>query len=503
MSTSPPPTSVQAPSLQMQGICKQFGSTRALHDVSLEVHPGQVLALIGENGAGKSTLMKILSGSLTPDAGTITLAGEPYHPANPHAARMLGVSMIYQELTIAPDLSLEDNLLLGTESSHWGILNRKEQGKRIAKAQELLGLKDIPRDYPARLLSPAQQQLIEIGRTLVNDSRVVIFDEPTSSLTFEDLEHLFHVIGLLREAGLAIVYISHFLEEIRQVCQEFVVLRDGLRVGAGSLEKTTDPEIVQMMIGRELTELFPTVPRTPGEVIVKAKEVSGVQSPHAVSLELRRGEIVGIAGLIGAGRTELARCLFGLDELHGGEILIHDQPTPQSPTDRIRAGMGMVSEDRKTEGLAQNLSITENMTLSHLVPYQRWGWLSLSKRREQALHWAQTMQLKAASVDHPVQTLSGGNQQKVAIARVLHQQAEIFILDEPTRGIDVKTKSEIYRLIAELAAAGKAIIVISSYLPEIMAICDRIAVMSRGQLRAIRPTSEWTAAEIMQHAIEK
>ncbi|MCA8986453.1 MAG: sugar ABC transporter ATP-binding protein, partial [Planctomycetaceae bacterium] len=373
MSTSPPPTSVQAPSLQMQGICKQFGSTRALHDVSLEVHPGQVLALIGENGAGKSTLMKILSGSLTPDAGTITLAGEPYHPANPHAARMLGVSMIYQELTIAPDLSLEDNLLLGTESSHWGILNRKEQGKRIAKAQELLGLKDIPRDYPARLLSPAQQQLIEIGRTLVNDSRVVIFDEPTSSLTFEDLEHLFHVIGLLREAGLAIVYISHFLEEIRQVCQEFVVLRDGLRVGAGSLEKTTDPEIVQMMIGRELTELFPTVPRTPGEVIVKAKEVSGVQSPHAVSLELRRGEIVGIAGLIGAGRTELARCLFGLDELHGGEILIHDRPTPHSPTDRIRAGMGMVSEDRKTEGLAQNLSITENMTLSHLVPYQRWG----------------------------------------------------------------------------------------------------------------------------------
>ncbi|HBN74695.1 MAG TPA: sugar ABC transporter [Planctomycetaceae bacterium] len=489
--------------LSMSGITKRFGATIALDDVAIDVQPGQVLALIGENGAGKSTLMRILSGSIKPDSGQMSLEQQAYEPADPHSARLAGVSMIYQELTIAPDLSLEDNLMLGCESSRFGLLDRKAQRERMQEALRLLGLDQFPLTIPARLLSPASQQLVEIARALVNQSKIVIFDEPTSSLTSEDVQQLFKVIRILKERGLGLVYISHFLEEIRELCDDYVILRDGQSVGAGKLDEASDDQIVHLMIGRELEELFPTVPHEQGELLLDLTSLTGSEKPVDVSLQIRRGEIVGLAGLVGAGRTELARCLYGLDPVKSGTVKIEEiQPAP-NPRARIRAGMGMVSEDRKTEGLAQNRSIADNLTLSRLEDYARFGVVNLTSQKKSAREWMNRLNVKAESPEQTIQALSGGNQQKVAIARVLHQQADLLILDEPTRGIDVRTKSEIYRLMGECAAQGKAVLFISSYLPELQAVCDRIGVMARGRLKEIRPTEEWTAAEIMRVAISK
>ena len=487
--------------LTMTGISKRFGATQALSQVSLNVAAGRVLALIGENGAGKSTLMKVLSGAHSPDSGTMMLAGKPYAPDGPHDARLAGVSMIYQELNLAPDLSVEDNIMLGQECRRFGLLDRKSQREKVHRALELLGHPDLRPETPVGELSIALQQLVEIARALAADSKVIVFDEPTSSLTRHDVEHLFAVIRKLRDAGLGIVYISHFLEEIRQVCDCYAVLRDGSSVGTGELADTTDAEIVSLMVGRGVSELFPTVPHSPGEVVLHVDNVSGQQSPHGVSFELRRGEILGLAGLIGAGRTELLRCLFALDPVRSGEVKVAQLTPAPVVRNRIRAGLGLVSEDRKTEGLAQSRAIVDNMTYSRLQPYSRFGWLNLRRRREAAVRWMTRLQVKAASPEQTIGELSGGNQQKVAIARVLHQQADVLLLDEPTRGIDVGTKSEIYRLMGELAAEGRAIIFVSSYLTELLAVCDRIGVMSRGQLREIRPTRDWTEEAVMSVAV--
>lgn len=493
--------------LCMTAISKRFGATQALSDVSLNVPAGRVLALIGENGAGKSTLMKVLSGAHAPDAGSMTLADKTYAPQGPHDARLAGVSMIYQELNLAPHLSVEDNIMLGQECLKYSglggiaLLDRKAQRAKVRQALQLLGHPDLRPETPVGDLSIAVQQLVEIARALAADSKVIVFDEPTSSLTKQDVEHLFAVIRKLRDAGLAIVYISHFLEEIRQVCDCYAVLRDGRSVGAGELAQTTDQQIVSLMVGRGVAELFPTVPHSPGEVLLTIDNLSGQRSPKDVTLEVRRGEILGLSGLIGAGRTELLRCLFALDPIVRGAVKVGHVLPPHSTRSRIRAGMGLVSEDRKTEGLAQTRTIADNLTYSRLQPYSRFGWLSLRRRRRAAVHWMQRLQVKAASPDQPIGELSGGNQQKVAIARVLHQQADVLLLDEPTRGIDVGTKSEIYRLMGELAAEGKAIIFVSSYLTELLAVCDRIGVMSRGQLREVRPTSEWTEEAIMSVAV--
>ncbi|MBS0204050.1 MAG: sugar ABC transporter ATP-binding protein [Planctomycetes bacterium] len=492
--------------LSMTGISKRFGATQALSDVSLSVPAGRVLALIGENGAGKSTLMKVLSGAHAPDAGTMQLANRSYSPHGPHDARLAGVSMIYQELNLAPDLSVEDNIMLGQESRRFGIagfalLDRSAQRQKVRQALELLGHPDLRPETPVGELSIAVQQLVEIARALAADSKVIVFDEPTSSLTKQDVEHLFAVIRKLRDAGLGIVYISHFLEEIRQVCDCYAVLRDGRSVGSGDLAGTTDAQIVSLMVGRGVAELFPTVPHSAGEVLLTIKNLSGQRSPQGVSLEVRRGEILGLSGLIGAGRTELLRCLFALDPVTSGTVTIGTLSPGQSTRRRIRAGLGLVSEDRKTEGLAQTRTIADNLTYSRLQPYARFGWLDLRRRTEEVACWMQRLQVKAASSEQTIGELSGGNQQKVAIARVLHQQADILLLDEPTRGIDVGTKSEIYRLMGELAAEGKAILFVSSYLTELMAVCDRIGVMSRGQLREVRPTCDWTEEAIMSVAV--
>ena len=489
--------------LTMEKISKQFGATQALRDVSLSVRAGHVLALIGENGAGKSTLMKILSGAHAPDSGVMHLSGRPYAPQGPHDARTAGVGMIYQELNLAPDLSVEDNIMLGQERHRFGVRNRRQQREQVHRVLDLLGHPDLRPETPVRELSIATQQLVEIARALASDSRVLVFDEPTSSLTRHDVEHLFAVIRKLRDSGYGIVYISHFLEEIRQVCDCYAVLRDGQSVGHGDLAGTSDAEIVSLMVGRKVSELFPTVAHTPGEILLSLSNLSGERSPDSVSLELRRGEILGLAGLIGAGRTELLRCLFALDPVRNGTVKVAQLTIGQNTRSRIHAGLGLVSEDRKTEGLAQIRSIADNLTYSRLQPYTTAGWLNLRKRRESVIDWMKRLQVKAQSPEQTIGELSGGNQQKVAIARVLHQQADILLLDEPTRGIDVGTKSEIYRLMGELAAEGKAILFVSSYLTELLAVCDRLGVMSSGRLREIRPTSEWTEESIMSIAVAR
>jgi ribose transport system ATP-binding protein len=489
--------------LRMEGICKRFGATHALRGVTLEARAGEVLALIGENGAGKSTLMKVLSGAIQPDAGQISLGGKSFSPRNPHQARIAGIAMIYQELNLAPHLSVADNIVLGCERRRFGILNRGACRAIARRALELLGHGQLDVALPVEKLSIGMQQIVEIARALASNAKVLVFDEPTSSLARHDAERLFATIRNLRQSGLAIIYISHFLEEIRRVCDRFVVLRDGNTVGQGDVAGTSNSQIVAQMVGRNITELFPTVQHTAGDPLLAVHGISGRRMPREVSFDLKRGEILGVAGLIGAGRTELLRCLAALDPVRFGTVRLGVLSPRATPQARIRAGFGMVSEDRRAEGLAQQRSIADNLTYSRLGKYSRLGWLNLSRRRTVVKFWIDRMAIKARGPEQPVGELSGGTQQKVAIARILHQDADVLLLDEPTRGIDVGTKSEIYRLIGELAAAGKAIVFVSSYLPELLAICDRVAVMSRGELRAIRPASEWTEEAVLACAVSE
>jgi ribose transport system ATP-binding protein len=522
----------------MTGITKRFGATQALRGVSLDVSAGEVLALIGENGAGKSTLMKVLSGAHAPDSGTMELAGRSYAPRGPHAARLAGVSMIYQELNLAPDLSVEDNIMLGQERHARGWIDHRRQRTEVREALSLLGHPHLNPRTPVRELSVGTRQLVEIARALVAKSKVIVFDEPTSSLTRHDVTRLFDVIRKLKQSGLGIIYISHFLEEVREIADRFRVLRDGESVGGGAMAGTTEAEIVSLMVGRSVSDLFPSVPHQPGEPILSLEGVTGRRLPTDVTFSLRRGEILGIAGLVGAGRTELLRCLFALDPVRSGTVKIatyspfsplgrevggegsvarsdsrsttttapphHPNPLHKggrglrrSTRLRIRAGLAMVSEDRKGEGLSQTQSLADNLTLSHLRLYSRLGWLDLSARHRAVTEWLGRLQVKFRSGSQPIQELSGGNQQKVALARVLHQGADVLLLDEPTRGIDVGTKAEIYRLMGDLAAQGKAVLFVSSYFTELLAVCDRIAVMSRGQLRDIRPTGDWSEESIL------
>lgn len=487
--------------LEMHNVCKRFGATVALNNVNLSVQPGEVMALIGENGAGKSTLMKVLSGAVTADSGTLKLGGSNYAPRSPQHARKAGVAMIYQELNLAPDLSVEDNIMLGQEDHFAGVLNRQQQRRRVRDALQTLGHPELSPSAIVRSLSVGAQQLVEIARALVFDARVVVFDEPTSSLTGPDVARLFEVIGKLRESGIGIVYISHFLEEIQQICDRYTVLRDGESVGQGRVAEADHKQIVSLMVGRSVEELFPTVEHEIGDCILQVRDLSGRDLPTSVTFDLHAGEIFGVAGLVGAGRTELLRTIFGLEPATSGKIELGGRRVKGSPRARIAQGFGFVSEDRKVEGLAQNRTVAENITYSRLGPYSTLGWLNLFRHSRQANDFIDKMAIKTASQHATVSSLSGGNQQKVAIARVLHQDADIWLLDEPTRGIDVGAKSEIYRLMGELAATGKAILFVSSYLPELLAVCDTIGVMSRGELRQIRATKDWTKESIMACAI--
>jgi ribose transport system ATP-binding protein len=489
------------PLLRMVGISKRFGATTALRDVSLAVGRGEVLALIGENGAGKSTLMKILSGAHRPDAGMMELDGRRYAPAGPHQARLAGVGMIYQELNLAPHLSVADNIMLGREDRGFGLLFRRRQNERVREVLARLGHPELVPSAIVEQLSVGARQVVEIARALLHNAKVIVFDEPTSSLSHADVERLFGIITHLKRSGQGIIYISHFLEEVRKVAETFAVLRDGENVGQGKLAEFSDGEIVSKMVGRAVDVQFPQVPHAIGETILTVRDLAGCDSPRGVSLEVRRGEILGVAGLVGAGRTETLRCLFGLDPLQAGNVMLNQRVLHPRPRRCIQSGVGFLSEDRKGEGLAQAMSIADNTTLSRLGPFSLGGCLALGRRRRDVRSWMRRLGIKASDADQPVATLSGGNQQKVAIARVLHQHAALLLLDEPTRGIDVGTKAEIYRLMGELAAEGKAIIFVSSYLPELLAVCDRIAVMARGRLRDVRSAHEWTEEKIMACAV--
>lgn len=492
---------MDAPRLEMRGISKRFGPTRALDDVSLEVRAGEVLALIGENGAGKSTLLKVLSGAHLADAGRMWIEGTPFRPSGPSDSRRSGVAMIYQELNLAPDLSVEDNVLLGQTGGPAGSLFRKRQRPRVREALAAVGLDHLDPRAEAGTQSVATQQLIEVARALVSDARIILFDEPTSSLPQADVRRLFEIVSRLKHQGIGVVYISHFLEEVREVADRYAVLRDGRNVGAGTIADVSDAEIVRLMVGRDVEDLYPRVPHQPGDQRLRIDGLQGTRYPRGVSLRLRRGEIFGIAGLVGAGRTELLRTLFGLDHARGGRVTLDGRPVGGSVRRAMRAGLGLLSEDRKSEGLAQDLSLVENVTLGSSGRYSRWGLLDLWRRQREAGRLLDQVAVKYHSADQAVAELSGGNQQKVAIARIIHQRSEIVLLDEPTKGIDVGTKAEIYRMMGQWAAEGRTVVFVSSYLPELLAVCDRIGVMTRGRLREVREASRWNEDEVMAAAI--
>jgi ribose transport system ATP-binding protein len=481
--------------LRMQGVTKRFGATIALAGVDLSVKSGQVMALVGENGAGKSTLMKVLSGAHLPDEGQMWVDGQPYSPRNPLDARRSGVAMIYQELSLARDLSVMENILLGMEPTRGPLMNWGEVRRRSADAMAQLGRPDIPLDVPVSRLSIASQQMVEIARAVAIGCRVLVLDEPTSSLTKKDIVHLFDLVRRLRANGHAIVYISHFLEEVKEISDEFTVLRDGRSVGSGPTAGATTDRIIAMMVGRDVEELYPRSTRRAGEVILEVDGIAGIAKPQAATLELRRGEVLGIAGLVGAGRTELLRTIFGLDVVKRGQIRIAAFVGKASPARRWAQKAGMVSEDRKVEGLALSLNIADNLTLSKLQPITTPSGQDLASRL-----WIDRLGIRCRSPRQQVGALSGGNQQKVALARLLHHDVDVLLLDEPTRGIDVGSKAQIYRIIDELACSGKAVLMVSSYLPELMGVCDRIAVMCRGILGPARAVASVNEHQIMVEA---
>ena len=487
--------------LRLTGIRKSFGATLALRGVSLEIAPGEVHALIGENGAGKSTLMKILSGAHAADAGTMELGGQPYAPANPHDARLKGVAMIYQELNLALHLPAGENILLGAESARGGWIDRGASRARAREALAQLGHADLDLDRPAGSFSIATQQIIEIARALLTRPRVLIMDEPTSSLTQADTARLFEAIGRLRAQGVAIIYISHFLEECRRIADRFTVLKDGETVGGGAMADAGIDRIVTLMTGREVRDLYPRTEHALGEVVLRVREAASAPRLRRASLEVRAGEIFGLAGLIGAGRTDLLRAVFALEPTTAGEVaVIGEAEAAPTPRRRWAQGLGFLSEDRKEEGLMLSQSIADNLTLTKPAAFGRFGFIHGGRQRAAAQGWIGRLRVKCRDAAQPVGELSGGNQQKVALARLLEHPARIFLLDEPTRGIDVGSKAEIYQLIGGLAAAGKAVVVVSSYLPELLGLCDTVGVMCRGELAEVRPRAAWTEAEIMRVA---
>jgi ribose transport system ATP-binding protein len=486
----------------MRGIRKAFGATQALDGVDLSVAAGEICGLVGQNGAGKSTLMAVLSGALRPDAGSMTLDGRPYAPASPIEARRAGVAMIYQELALAPDLSVMENMLLGAEPVRGGLLDWRSMRTQASLALAQLGHDEISPDAIAGDLSVAQQQLVEIARALAVGCRVLVLDEPTSSLGRADAERLFALLRRLKAQGHAIVYISHFIEEVQAITDRFVVLRDGRHVGGGTTADATASAIVTLMVGAAPADLFTREARQPGEPLL---EMSAVE-PGGATFSLHRGEVFGIAGLVGSGRTRFLRALFGLAPVTSGRVRIGVfSGRNGTPRDHWRAGMGLLSEDRKSEGLALGLSVADNLTLTRLEPFGPVGTVMPARQRSAAAEWIARLAIKCAGPDQAVGELSGGNQQKVAMARLLHHGVDVLVLDEPTRGIDVSSKAQIYRLIQDLARGegsgrGKAVLMVSSYLPELIGLCDRIAVMQRGRLQPARSAAGLTEHELVLEA---
>ena len=486
--------------LKFSRITKRFPGALALQDVSFGIERGSCHALIGENGAGKSTLGRILAGIHQADAGEILLEGQPIGPLSPLAARRLGIAMVHQELAFCPNLSVAENLCLGDlPQGAGGWVNRVELRQRAEAMLATIGAK-LEVDRPVGSLSIGQEQLLQIAAAVGTGARLIVMDEPTSSLSSGETRELFRLIRELTARGITLVYVSHRLEELFALCDRITVLRDGRHVATEDIAATNPARVIQQMIGRELRVQAPEhLTRSPGAELLS---VTGLASPgrfSGVNFTLRAGEIVGLAGLVGAGRSEVAQALLGLDRRATGRVSVKGRALPLgSISAALAAGLGLVPEDRKRQGLVLSLNCRENTSLASLPRLSRAGWLSRSAERALTRRETDRLRVKTASLETAVASLSGGNQQKIALAKWLARDCDILIVDEPTRGIDVGTKAEIYRLLDELAGGGKAILMISSELPELIGLCRRILVMREGRLAGELPRADFSEAALLR-----
>ena len=485
---------------ECSGISKAFGGTQALKDVQLHVKRGEVLALLGENGAGKSTLMKAIIGLHQPDSGTMTFEGKPYSARSPVDAMNAGISMIHQELNPEPHLTIAESIFLKRESMNGIFLNKKAQNER---AQKILDDFNFP--YPAttvmKKLTIAQMQMVEIIKAVSSNARMIIMDEPTSSLDSEETNHLFQVIRDLKAQNVAIIYISHRMEEIFEICDSVAVFRDGTYVGARSMENVTRPELISMMVGREVSNVFPKITVPIGETVFKVEGLCG-NGFSDISFEVHAGEILGFSGLVGSGRSETMRAIFGLDKLESGKIYLEGKEIRiRSPREAINQGIVMVNEDRKDYGLCLFRSIRENISLPNLPSRQKGLLLNQKREKQECNEYSQLLTVKTPSIENNAFSLSGGNQQKVVIAKWIMANPKVLILDEPTRGVDVGAKSEIHALMGKFAQEGMAIIMISSELPEVMGMSDRILIYHEGKLNGEVTREEIDSGAVNQESI--
>ena len=489
--------------LELQAISKAFAGIQALDTVSFDVRPGEVHALVGENGAGKSTLVRVITGAHLPDSGEMRVAGQTAHMRSPADARALGIAAIYQEPTLFPDLDVAENIFMDRQPVRPG-LRQIRWGSMYRQARQLIDQLGVRLDVRARVrgLSVADQQTVEIAKALSTESRVLIMDEPTASLSLREVDELFRIVRQLRAAGVGIVFISHRLEEVYVIADRITVLRDGKNAGRGAPADLPQDHLIQLMVGRTLDTLFPKEEAEIGEAVLQVENLSRQGIFRDISFELRRGEILGMAGLVGARRTEVARAIFGIDRPDGGRVLLDGRPvTIHSPRDALRHGITYLPEDRQHQGLILPMSISHNITLPILRELTAAGWIRQRQEQQVAQQEGQRLQVRgAASFKQAVRQLSGGNQQKVVLAKWLATRPRVIILDEPTRGIDVGTKAEVHRLISQLAGQGLAILMISSELPEILGMSDRILVMREGHLTGEFLGGEATQEKIMARA---
>ena len=477
------PAAIATPVLEMRGITKRFNSVPALQNVNLTLYPGEVHALMGENGAGKSTLMKILAGAYIADEGEILVNGQRLNITDPSVARRAGINLIYQELNVAPNLTVAENIFMGSELSRGQLLDRDGMQREAATVLQSLGAGFAP-DTVVSSLSIAEQQQVEIARALKDNSRVLVMDEPTAALSERETERLFEVIHKLRADGIAIVYISHRMEEVYALANRVSVLRDGQYIGSLERSEISPERLVQMMVGRSMQGFYEHQRQTtPGHVVLEVRRISDGRKVQPTNLVLRAGEIVGLAGLVGAGRTELSRLIFGADPKTSGEVFLNGKQIEiRSPGDAIAAGIGYVPEDRKDQGLFLEMSSSQNITLNMLKQDSKAGvinWGTLGRIANAAV---ENFNIRLANLEIRAMDLSGGNQQKLLLARWLAIKPRVLLLDEPTRGVDIGAKSEIYRIISDLAKQGVAVLMVSSELPEVIGLSDRVLVMRQGQL---------------------
>ncbi len=490
--------------LEMVHISKTFvGGVKALQDVTFRVEKGSVHGLVGENGAGKSTLMKILDGVYRPDEGTIRIDGEPVVMGNTRDAAAAGISLIFQELNLVPTLSAVENAFLGRlTTDRFGFVKWKEQRRKFVSFLDGLDFA-LDVDVPVGRLSIAEKQMVEIAKALLIDSKILVMDEPTATLTSNEIDKLFNIIRNLERHGITVIYISHRLEEIFQICQKVTVLRDGRVIDTTDVSDTSRTEIIEKMVGRKIDVEFPPRDYSPGDAVLEVKDLFTPGFLRDISFSLRKGEILGISGLVGSGRTEVARAIFGADKVEKGTMSINGRNVKFHSTVLAKHNsLGLVPEDRKEEGLAVDFNVSRNISVTNLSKVVS-GKIFLNRRKEQSIaeHYVKELGIKTPSIFQKVQNLSGGNQQKVVLSKWLHADADILILDEPTRGIDVGAKFEIYVLMNELVKRGKSIIMISSELPEIFALSDRILVMHEGRLKGCVDKDKATPEILMEMAI--